>query len=65
MQTHVGFGSEKFELGRFLNWGSVHSRGQTGGILVFWDCRVLELLEMEIGQYSISCRFKNCDDNFI
>ena len=26
---------------------------------------MLELLEMESGQYSISCRFKNCDDNFI
>ena len=35
--------------GRFVNWGSVHSRGQAGGILVFWDWRVLELLEMETG----------------
>ena len=51
--------------GRFVNWGSVHSRGQAGGILVFWDCRVLQLLEMETWQYSISCRFKNCNDNFI
>lgn len=26
---------------------------------------MLELLEMESGQYSLLCRFKNCDDNFI
>ena len=26
---------------------------------------MLELLEMERGEYSILCRFKNCDNNFI
>ncbi|RVW39961.1 Transposon TX1 uncharacterized 149 kDa protein [Vitis vinifera] len=30
-----------------------------GGVFVFWDSRVLELNGMEIGHFSISCRFKN------
>ena len=55
----------KLGAGRFLNWESVDLRGQSGGILVFQDNGVLELLEMEMGVHSLSCRFKNCDDNFI
>ncbi|RVX02494.1 hypothetical protein CK203_031207 [Vitis vinifera] len=34
------------------------------GVLVFWDTRVLELIEMEIGNFSVSCRFKNVEDGF-
>ena len=33
--------------------------------MVFWDNKVSELLEMEISVHSLSCWFKNCDDNFI
>lgn len=40
-------------------------RGHSGGILVFWDSIVLKLLEVELGMHSLSCKFKNCDDNFI
>ena len=41
------------------------ARSQSGGILVFWDNRVLELLDMELCAFSVSCCFKNCEDNFI
>ena len=34
------------------------------GGAVFWDNRVLQLVEMEVGNYSVSCRFKNCEDDF-
>ena len=51
--------------GRFLEWGAVNARGVTGGILVIWDNKVLELMGMELGLYSISCRFKCCDDCFV
>ena len=40
--------------------GSVEARGQAGSILVFWDNRVLELIEMEVDAFSVSC-----EDNFI
>ena len=40
-------------------------RGEEGGRgVVFSDNRVLQLLEMEVGFFSISCRFKNCEDGF-
>ena len=51
-------------VGRFLNWASVDARGAAGGLLLFWDNRVLENLEVESGGYSIFVRFRNCADGF-
>ena len=51
-------------VGRCLEWGVLNSRGATGGVLVFWDNRVLQLEEMEVGKFTVSCRFKNCEDGF-
>ncbi|RVW77811.1 hypothetical protein CK203_054452 [Vitis vinifera] len=51
-------------VGRFLGWGAVNARGAVGGVVVFWDKRVLELVGLEVGIFSISCQFKNCKDGF-
>ena len=50
---------------RFLGWGAVSAKGAAGGVVVFWDNRVLELVGMEMGLFSILCRFKNCKDGFL
>ncbi|RVW23995.1 hypothetical protein CK203_092093 [Vitis vinifera] len=52
-------------VGRFLGWGAVDARGAAVGVVVFWDKRVLELVGLEVGIFSISCRFKNCEDGFM
>ena len=49
----------------FLEWGVVNSRGAAGGVLVFWDNRVLDLVGMDVGEHLISCHFKNCEDSFV
>ena len=36
--------------------------GADGGILLFCDNRVLEMKDMVIGLFSISCLFRNCED---
>ena len=46
-------------VGRFLQWGAMNARGASRGVVVFWDNRVLEMVGMEVGQFSISCHFKN------
>ena len=51
-------------VGRFLDWGTVDVEGSVGGILVFWDKRVVELVDMETGIFSVSCCFRNCIDGF-
>ena len=33
--------------------------------MVFKNNRVLHLVEAEEGSFSISCRFRNCDDNLL
>ena len=52
-------------VGRFLGWGAMNARGAVGGVVVIWDNRVLELVGLEVGLFSILCRFKNCEDGFL
>ena len=50
---------------RFLDWGAMGAHGAARGILICWDKRTLEVLEMEVGQFSISCRFRNVEDGIV
>ena len=50
---------------RFLDWGAMGAHGSTGGILIYWDERTLEVLEMEVGHFSISCRLKTVEDGLV
>ncbi|RVX12950.1 LINE-1 reverse transcriptase-like [Vitis vinifera] len=43
-------------IGRFLDWGILDAHGSAGGLLICWDKRTLEVIEMEVGNFSISCR---------
>ena len=52
-------------LGRFLDWRVLNAMGSTGGVLICWDKRSLEILDWEEGQFSISCRFRNVGDGGI
>ena len=49
---------------RVLELGTLEAMRVARKVVAFWDKRVLELLEMEIGSYSIHCHFKCCEDNF-
>ena len=52
-------------IGRFMDWGAVHAGGASRGILFFWDNKVLELLELERGGFTISSRFRNVEYGFV
>ncbi|RVW30548.1 hypothetical protein CK203_097805 [Vitis vinifera] len=56
------FELNEFGSGRFLDWGALEAQGTAGGILICWDKRTLEILEMEMGQFTISCRLRNVED---
>jgi exonuclease III len=47
-----------------VDWAVIGSVGASGGILVMWDRRVVEKVEEAIGQYSVSCKFQNVEDQF-
>ena len=42
-------------VGRFLEWGALNSKGAVGGVVVFWYNRVLQVLDVEVGNFSVSC----------
>ena len=52
-------------MGKCLDWGAMDARGQAGGIVVFWNKWVFEVLEMEVGAFSVSCRFRNCEGSYV
>ena len=43
----------------FLDWRALEAFGSTGGVLICWDKRSIEILAWEEGQFSISCKFRN------
>lgn len=51
-------------VGKFLEWGVVNAKGQAKRILVFWDNGVVELIDMEFEEHSISFHFENYEDSF-
>ena len=51
--------------GRFLDWGTLDAYGSAGGILIYWDKRTLDVLEMEVGHFSTSCRLRNVEDELV
>lgn len=52
-------------IGRFLDWGTLDAHGSAGGLLICWDKRTLEVIEMEVGNFSISCRLRNVEDGLV
>ena len=42
-------------VGRFLEWGALNSKGAVGGVVVFWYNRVLQVLDVEVCNFSVSC----------
>ena len=51
--------------GRFLGWEAMNATRSTGGVLVVWDKRSLEMIDKEVGSFSVSCRLKNVDNSFV
>lgn len=43
--------------------GCFELEGYGRGVLIFWDNRMLDLIGMKVGEFSISYQFKNCDDD--
>ena len=56
--------ARSFGVGRFFDWKVAEAGGATGGILLFWDKRKLDLVEVETGLFFITCWFKNVEDGF-
>ena len=49
--------------GKFVDWAASNAEGASGGIHIFWDSRILQLLEVERSCVTLSCCFRNIEDN--
>ena len=56
--------ARSFGVGRFFDWKVAEAERVVGGILLFWDKRKLDLVEVETCLFSITCWFKNVEDGF-
>ena len=56
--------ARSFGVSRLAEWKVVEAEGTAGGILVFWDKRKVEMVEFELGHFSVTCMFRNVEDGF-
>lgn len=47
-----------------MNWTFLGSNGASCGMLVLWDRRVMEKEEDFIGEFTVTCSFRNVEDSF-
>ena len=52
-------------VGRLSDWRALNAEGSAGGIILFWDKKTMELVDSEIGLFSISCLFKMVEGGFL
>ena len=50
--------TRSFRAGRFHDWKALEAERAVGGILLFWEKQKMDLVEAEIGSFSIMCLFK-------
>ena len=50
---------------RYVDWMFLRSNGASGGSLLMWDKRLVEKLKDAVGFFSVSCKFKNVEDQKI
>uniref|UniRef100_A0A2N9IB59 Uncharacterized protein n=1 Tax=Fagus sylvatica TaxID=28930 RepID=A0A2N9IB59_FAGSY len=49
---------------RYVDWLSLDSVGASGGIILMWDKRVVDRVDVAIGNFSVSCRFSEVATGF-
>ena len=49
----------------YVIWVALDADQTAGGVLMMWDRRALEKLEVLVGQFSVSVRWQGLGDGFI
>ena len=49
----------------YVDWVALDADRTAGGVLMMWDRRALENVEVMVGQFSISVRWQGVGDGFI
>uniref|UniRef100_A0A2N9HQB8 Uncharacterized protein n=1 Tax=Fagus sylvatica TaxID=28930 RepID=A0A2N9HQB8_FAGSY len=46
-------------------WEALNAVNTAGGIILMWDKRILEKVDVRIGEYSVSCQWRSLEDGFM
>ena len=65
IQEMIAAVARSLGVGRLSDWRALNAEGSAGGILLFWDKRIMELVDSEISLFSISCLFKMVEGGFL
>ena len=49
---------------RFASWEVLNTVNTAGGVLLLWDKRVVDQVDVKVGMYSVSCCWKSLGDGF-
>jgi hypothetical protein len=49
---------------QYVNWVGLDAVNTAGGILIMWDKRVVEKLDVVVGRFSVSCHWRGLVDGF-
>jgi hypothetical protein len=48
----------------FVDWCYLASHGASGGILIMWDRRIVEKMDVYVGEFVVACSFRSVADDF-
>jgi len=48
----------------FVDWCYLAFRGASGGILLMWDRRIVEKIDVYVGEFVVACSFRSVADDF-
>ena len=49
----------------YVGWEALNAVNTAGGIILMWDKRILEKVDVRIGGYSVSCQWRSLEDGFV
>ena len=49
----------------YVGWEALPTMNTAGGIILMWDKRVLEKIDVHVGEFSVSCHWRSLDDDFV
>ena len=48
----------------YVGWEVLHAEGTSGGVILMWDKRIVEKLDVLVGRFSVSCVWRGVCDGF-
>jgi exonuclease III len=48
----------------YVDWSCLNFRGASSGVLIMWDIRVVEKIDLCVGEFTLAIAVRNVEDHF-